>query len=76
MRLAPGLTAINPALGAAVASIARISRGFSRIAGVAEDDIEGRMNFKDVVGDIKQQAMAVKQAYEEGKSAVSSALER
>ena len=76
MRLTPGLTAINPALGAAAASIAGILGGVSRIAGAVEDAIDGRMNFKDAVGNIKQQAMAVKQAYGEGKSAVSSALER
>jgi len=34
------------------------------------------MNLKDIVGNIKQQVMAVKQANGEGKLAVSSALER
>ena len=76
MRLATGLTVINQALGVSAASIAGISRGVSRIAGATEGAIEGRMNFKDVVGNIKKQAMAVKQNYGEGKSAVSSALER
>ncbi len=60
MRLTPGLTAINPALGAAAASIAGILGGVSRIEGAAQDAIEGRTIFKDVVGNIKQQAMAVK----------------
>jgi hypothetical protein len=59
MRLAPGLTAINQALGVPAASIAGISGGVSRIAGAAEDAIEGRMNFKDVVGNIKKQGMTV-----------------
>ena len=76
MRLAPGLTDINPALGASAVSIAGISWGVLRIAGAAEDAIEGRVNLRDAVGNIKKQAMAVKQAYGEGKSAVSSALER
>jgi hypothetical protein len=76
MRLAPGLNAINLALGAAASSVYGVTGYISRIAGVAQDNIEGRMNFKDVVGNIKQQAMAVKQAYGEGKSVVLSALER
>ncbi len=76
MRLTPGLAAINPALGAAAAAVGGIAGCVSRIAGVVQDAIEGRMNFKDAVGNIKQQTMAVTQAYGEGKSAVSSALER
>jgi hypothetical protein len=76
MRLTPGLAAINPMLGAATVSIAGISGGVSRIAGAAQNAIEGRMNFKDAIGNIKPQAMAVKHTYGEGKSAVSSALER
>ncbi len=76
LRLTPALTAINPMLGAAAASVAGISGGVSRIAGSAQDAIEGRVNLRDAVGNIKQQAMAVKQAYGEGKTAVSSALER
>ena len=67
MMLASGLTAINQALGAATTSIAGISGGVSRIAGAAEDAIKGRMSFKNVVGNIKQQVMVVKQAYAEGK---------
>ncbi len=63
MRLTPGLTAIKLPLGAAVALIADISRDVSRIAGAGQGDIKGRMNFKNDVGSIKQQAMAVKQAY-------------
>jgi hypothetical protein len=76
MKSTPGLTAINLALRAAAASIAGISRGVSRIAGAAEDAIKGRMNLKDTIGNIKQQAMAVKQAYGKEKSTVSSTLER
>ncbi len=63
MRLTPGLTAINPMLGAATASIAGISGGVSRIARAAEDATRGRMNFKDAIRNIKQQVTAVKQAY-------------
>jgi len=76
IRLTPALAAINPMLGAASASVAGISRGVLRIAGAAQDAIEGRVSLKDTVGNIKQQAMAVKQAYGEGKTVVSSALER
>ena len=53
MRLTPGLTAINLPLGAAAASIAEISGGVSRIAGAAQDAIEGRINLRDAVGNIK-----------------------
>jgi hypothetical protein len=63
-------------LGAAAASVAGISGGVSRIAGSAQDAIEGRVNLRDVVGNIKQQAMVVKQAYGEGQTVVSSVLER
>ncbi len=44
--LAPGFTAINPALGLVATSIASILGGVSRIAKAAEDAIEVRMNFK------------------------------
>ena len=77
LRLTPTLTAINPMLGAVAASIAGISGSVSRIiAGSARDAIEGRVHLRDDVGNIKQKAMAVKQAYGEGKTVVLSALER
>ena len=76
LRLTPALTAINPMLGAAAISIAGISGGVSRIAGSAQDAIEGRVHLRDDVGNIKQQTMVVKQAYGERKTAVLSALER
>jgi hypothetical protein len=40
-------------LGAAATSIAGVSGGVSRIAGSAQDAIEGRVNLKDAVGNIK-----------------------
>jgi len=74
LRLTPAITAITYMLGAATASVAGISGGVSRIEGSAQDAIEGRVHLRDDVGNIKQKAMVVKQAYGEGKTTVSSAL--
>ena len=76
LRLTPGLTAINPALGAAAAAVGGIAGGVSKIAGIAEHTLEGKLGVRDAVGSVQQQVAAVKSAYNQGRSAVSSALER
>ena len=42
LRLVPGLTAFNPALGAAAAAVGGIGGGVSRIVGDAKGVIDGR----------------------------------
>jgi hypothetical protein len=67
IRLTPTPLAINPTLEAGAAPVAVISGGISRIAGSAQDTIEGRVSLRNTVGHIKQQAMAVEQAYGGGR---------
>ncbi len=76
LRLVPGLTAFNPALGAAAAAVGGISRGVSRVAGTAEGVRVGRHSVASAAKNIQTEAVAVKQAYGMGRAALSSALER
>ena len=76
MRAAPALSMINPELGAAAAAVSGIAGGVSRAPGAAEDVLAGRATVSDGVQSVRNQVAAVKTAYGQGRSAVSSALER
>ena len=77
LRLAPALTAFNPALGAAAAAVGGIAGGVSRIAGAAEGVLlDGVHSVASAARNIQAEAAAVRQAYGMGRAAVSSALER
>ena len=77
LRLVPGLTAFNLALGVAAAAVGGIAGGVSRIAGAAEGVTEGRHSNSSAAKNIQTEAAAVnKQAYGARRAAVFSALER
>jgi hypothetical protein len=62
LRLTPGLTAINPALGAAVVAVKRSAGVALKIAGIVEHTLKGKLGIRDAVGSVKQQVADVKNA--------------